>query len=115
MPNELYQLRTLPNELYQLGTLPNELYQLRTLPNELYQLRTLPNELYQLRTLPNELYQLGTLPNYDLRVNGGPLQVVMETQFLGVTFNNKLSFITHIKDIHVLCEDNTILWISKLS
>ena len=45
----------------------------------------------------------GTLPEPDLKLNGSKVKVVKETKFLGVIFDQKLSFIPHMKALKTRC------------
>ena len=45
----------------------------------------------------------GTLPDPDLFLYGKKIRVVRETKFLGVTFDQKLSFIPHLKTLKTKC------------
>ena len=45
----------------------------------------------------------GTLPDPDLYLYGKKIRVVRETKFLGVTFDQKLSFIPHLKTLKTKC------------
>ena len=45
----------------------------------------------------------GTLPEPDLKLNGSKVNVVKETKFLGVIFDQKLSFIPHMKALKTRC------------
>ena len=45
----------------------------------------------------------GTLPEPDLKLNGDKIKVVKETKFLGVIFDQKLSFIPHMKVLKTRC------------
>ena len=44
-----------------------------------------------------------TLPDPDLYPYGKKIRVVRETKFLGVTFDQKLSFIPHLKTLKTKC------------
>ena len=44
-----------------------------------------------------------TLPEPELYLNGNRIKVVGETKFLGVTFDQKLSFIPHLKSLKSRC------------
>ena len=45
----------------------------------------------------------GILDAPDLHINGQKIQVVKETRFLGVIFDQKLSFIPHLKALKTKC------------
>ena len=45
----------------------------------------------------------GTLPDPDLYLYGKRIRVVKETKFLGVTIDQKLSFIPHLKTLKTKC------------
>ena len=45
----------------------------------------------------------GTLPEPDLKLNGDKIKVVKETKFFGVIFDQKLSFIPHMKVLKTRC------------
>ena len=45
----------------------------------------------------------GTLPEPDLKLNGSKVKVVKETKFLGVIFDQKLSFIPHMTALKTRC------------
>ena len=45
----------------------------------------------------------GTLPNPDLYLYGNKIRVVRETKFLGLTFDQKLSFVPHLKTLKTKC------------
>ena len=45
----------------------------------------------------------GILDAPDLHLNGQKIQVVKETRFLGVIFDQKLSFIPHLKALKTKC------------
>ena len=49
------------------------------------------------------LKKRGTLPEPDLKLNGSKVKVVKETKFLGVIFDQKLSFIPHMKALKTRC------------
>ena len=48
--------------------------------------------------------QRGTFPDPSISINGAPVSVSKEAKFLGVVFDQKLSFISHIKYLRASCQ-----------